>query len=153
MAPATEDGRDQSYGQVWPSFLPTKSSQPLLAVCSHRQVSSDSIPGRCCQYARIESPVSRLSESDVLDASSSVWPIHDDLIDLAHDDRDAGEDGDGTRILAEASGQYEGSGRLRARSATPVSKPAGFEIGGFQNRGREIGGGARVTPCHTSLAR
>jgi hypothetical protein len=35
---------DQSYGQVWPSFSPTKSSQPLLAVRSHHQDSSDFHP-------------------------------------------------------------------------------------------------------------
>lgn len=35
---------DQLYGQVWPSFSPTKSSQPLLAARSHHQDSSDSYP-------------------------------------------------------------------------------------------------------------
>ena len=41
--------------------------------------------------------------------------------------------------------------RLRARSATPVSKPVGFEIARFQNWEGEIGGGANVTVCHTSI--
>ena len=35
---------DQSYGRVWPSFSPTKSSQPLLVARSHHQDSSDFHP-------------------------------------------------------------------------------------------------------------
>ena len=35
---------DQSYGQVWPSFSPTKSSQPLLAARSRHQDNSDFHP-------------------------------------------------------------------------------------------------------------
>ena len=34
----------QSFGRVWPSFSPTKSSQPLLGARSHHQNSSDFHP-------------------------------------------------------------------------------------------------------------
>ena len=40
---------------------------------------------------------------------------------------------------------------LRPRTATPVSKSAVFEIGRSRNWEREIGGGTRVTLCHTSI--
>jgi hypothetical protein len=35
---------ERSYGQVWPSFSPMKSNQPLLAARSHHQDSSDFHP-------------------------------------------------------------------------------------------------------------
>jgi hypothetical protein len=40
---------------------------------------------------------------------------------------------------------------IRARSVAPVSKPELLEIGRFRNWEREIGGGARVTLCHTTI--
>src|SRR5258708_36080204 len=38
---------DQSHGRVWPSFSPTKPSQSLLVVRSHRQDSSNFHPRPC----------------------------------------------------------------------------------------------------------